>query len=358
MAVAPDRLLRLLDRMVFAYQEESEAEIARIQRLETGVLGLTLAVLVLEALFIFRPMVRRVGAERARLVAAEHHVRSVLDHGYDGIAIIDEAGLVEDANPALERLARRSRGEIIGRPFRELFGLSAPAAAARQSVWTEHGGRTQALDLAFTAMRAGGRERRLAFVRESPAEWQRHAKELERRFRALRWDNPPAPQAWTRDVQAARRKGYSIDPGHYIAGVTLVAVPVFGAAGAMTHTLVAAGVAEQLRGAKAEELAKSLQAELEQKLAARDWTACREICRRFGERFPGDPRATAMFQKVNQLEDGERRDQAKTQGLKTLEQFLAAGRKSEAELALKLLRNLNIEPAQLAALEARVRALP
>jgi hypothetical protein len=44
--------------------------------------------------------------------------------------------------------------------------------------------------------------------------------------------------------------------------------------------------------------------------------------------------------------------------LKTLEQFLAAGRKSEAELALKLLRNLNIEPAQLAALEARVRALP
>jgi DNA-binding IclR family transcriptional regulator len=87
------------------------------------------------------------------------------------------------------------------------------------------------------------------------------ANELERRFRALRWDNPPAMRAWTRDLRAARRNGYSIDPGHYIAGVTLVAVPVFGAAGAMTHTLVAAGVTEQLRGPKAEELARALQAE-------------------------------------------------------------------------------------------------
>jgi DNA-binding IclR family transcriptional regulator len=87
------------------------------------------------------------------------------------------------------------------------------------------------------------------------------ANELERRFRALRWDNPPAMRAWTRDLRAARRNGYSIDPGHYIAGVTLVAVPVFGAAGTMTHTLVAAGVTEQLRGPKAEELARALQAE-------------------------------------------------------------------------------------------------
>jgi hypothetical protein len=103
---------------------------------------------------------------------------------------------------------------------------------------------------------------------------------------------------------------------------------------------------------------KQLQAELEERLAARDWSTCREICRRFGDRFPNDPRATEMFQRVNMLEDRDRRGQAKDQGLKALEQYLAAGRKPEAELALKLLRSLNIEPDHMAALEARVRALP
>jgi signal transduction histidine kinase len=184
---APGRLLNLLDQMVFVYQGEREGEIARLQRLETGVLAMTLAVLCLEALFIFRPMARRVAEEHAKLVAAEEYVRSILDHGYDGIATIDEAGRVEEVNPALERLAGRPRASIMARPFTELFGFAAPAPrrASGVRVTLPALGQRAPLDLAFTAMRVRGVDRTIAFVRESPEQLQRQANDLERRNQEL-----------------------------------------------------------------------------------------------------------------------------------------------------------------------------
>lgn len=97
-------------------------------------------------------------------------------------------------------------------------------------------------------------------------------KEIERRFKALRWDEPPDIEAWRKDVEAVRRKGFSIDRGNYIGGVVLIAVPVFDAQSRMTHSLVAAGVADQLGGTKSQSLAKDLLAEaqaLSQSMAAR-----------------------------------------------------------------------------------------
>lgn len=96
--------------------------------------------------------------------------------------------------------------------------------------------------------------------------------EIERRFRALRWDAPPDFAAWKKEVEAVRRKGYSIDRGNYIGGVTVLAVPVLAGNGRMTHSLVAAGVADQLSGAKSLSLAKDLQSEaqtISQQLASR-----------------------------------------------------------------------------------------
>lgn len=101
----------------------------------------------------------------------------------------------------------------------------------------------------------------------------------------------------------------------------------------------------------------ALAAEFEKLLASRDWSAARDIARRYGQRFPTDPHSTELFNRVNHLEAGERREQAKEQGIATLEQFVAQGRKHEAELALKLLRGMNIEPARLAALEEKVKVL-
>lgn len=53
---AERRYLPLMDDLVFAYSRVAEARVARTRRVEGVLLALTLLVLVLEALFVFRPM--------------------------------------------------------------------------------------------------------------------------------------------------------------------------------------------------------------------------------------------------------------------------------------------------------------
>lgn len=85
--------------------------------------------------------------------------------------------------------------------------------------------------------------------------------ELERRFKSLRWDQPPDMEAWRKEVDTVRRKGFSIDRGNYIDGVALVAVPVFDARGRLSHSLVGAALANHMSAARALDLAKRMQAE-------------------------------------------------------------------------------------------------
>lgn len=102
------------------------------------------------------------------------------------------------------------------------------------------------------------------------SEWPRA--ELERRFRAAHWDDRPDFDGWLKEVDTVRRKGFALDRGNYISGVAVVAVPVFDRRGRLSHALVAAGVGDQIAGAKAQGLAKDLQEEaqrLSDLLAAR-----------------------------------------------------------------------------------------
>ena len=86
-------------------------------------------------------------------------------------------------------------------------------------------------------------------------------KEIERRFRALRWQDAPDIKAWRKELETVRKKGYSIDRGNYISGVTVLAVPVFNARKEVTHTLVAAGLADQLNNATSAAIANDMRAE-------------------------------------------------------------------------------------------------
>ena len=70
--------------------------------------------------------------------------------------------------------------------------------------------------------------------------------EIEKRFKALRWNNAPSYEAWLKEVETVRRQGYSIDRGNYIAGVTIVAVPVLNAQSTISHTLASVGISSQL----------------------------------------------------------------------------------------------------------------
>jgi DNA-binding IclR family transcriptional regulator len=85
--------------------------------------------------------------------------------------------------------------------------------------------------------------------------------ELRRRFSAAQWDQAPNWESWLKEVETVRRRGYSIDRGNYIGGITVLAVPIFDRHGHVTHAIVAAGVADQISGAKSASLAQDLKTE-------------------------------------------------------------------------------------------------
>ncbi len=82
--------------------------------------------------------------------------------------------------------------------------------------------------------------------------------EIEKRFKALRWNNPPSWAAWCREVESVRRQGFSIDRNDYIAGITIVAVPVRGG-GTIAQSIASVGITGQLDRAKTIELAHAMQ---------------------------------------------------------------------------------------------------
>lgn len=71
--------------------------------------------------------------------------------------------------------------------------------------------------------------------------------ELEKRFAKLRWDDPPAFSTWKKQVAETRRRGFAVDVGNYIAGVTVLAAPVWSAHERPGHAIVALGIGSALR---------------------------------------------------------------------------------------------------------------
>jgi DNA-binding IclR family transcriptional regulator len=71
------------------------------------------------------------------------------------------------------------------------------------------------------------------------------AKEIEQRFHLLRWDNPPSFSEWKADVERTRAEGYAVDQGNYIAGVTILAAPVW-MPNKIINTVVIIGLQKQL----------------------------------------------------------------------------------------------------------------
>jgi DNA-binding IclR family transcriptional regulator len=81
--------------------------------------------------------------------------------------------------------------------------------------------------------------------------------ELEVRFKALRWDEPPTFDEWKIQVRRARVEGFAVDDGNYMSGVTLIGAPVW-TCGKLSHTLVAVGLGSALKRNGLPRLQKSL----------------------------------------------------------------------------------------------------
>lgn len=81
---------------------------------------------------------------------------------------------------------------------------------------------------------------------------------LRARFDALKWDHPPTFQRWLEEVAETRERGYALDQGAYISGVTVLAVPFFERDGTVKHSLVAIGISERLGETGVEALAAEM----------------------------------------------------------------------------------------------------
>lgn len=85
--------------------------------------------------------------------------------------------------------------------------------------------------------------------------------ELARRFKSLHWENPPSFETWLKEVKSVERKGFAIDRGNYINGISVLAVPILDAQRRVTHAIAALGVADTLTASTVQALATDMQAE-------------------------------------------------------------------------------------------------
>ncbi len=137
-SAAPEGLLDALDALVNRYERESRDRVQNLEYMETGVLLLTLLILLLEALLIFRPMVRKIVRETENLRRSERSLSEakdetddILDSVEQGFFLLssDESGggppmIGTQYSRALERMLDRE--DLAGRPMLDVLGSQTP----------------------------------------------------------------------------------------------------------------------------------------------------------------------------------------------------------------------------------------
>ena len=95
-----------------------------------------------------------------------------------------------------------------------------------------------------------------------------------------------------------------------------------------------------------------------EKIQARDWYAARDIVLDFERAIPDSPRPTLLFNEISRLEEVHRRQQGIEQGVQQLENYLRLKKRAEAELAFKIVLQMDPEYPRRAEFENRIQSLP
>ena len=178
--------------------------------------------------------------------------RYVLGSGMISLArsVLEGGGFAQVAQPALDRLAA-TRGvtamgvEITPRQNSVVLALSRSSQPFR--VHTDVGSEFN------TLVSATGR----LIAANSNEPWA----QLKKKFDAILWDKPPKFETWKKEVEQAKTRGWSIDRDNFMAGITVVAVPIFASTGRLTHTLAAVGLSSHLTAATTVDLVTVMQRE-------------------------------------------------------------------------------------------------
>jgi serine/threonine protein kinase len=113
-------------------------------------------------------------------------------------------------------------------------------------------------------------------------------------------------------------------------------------------------LAEDHERLKREEAEAAFEQRYRQRLAVHDWFAAREIAQELGRELPESSRAASMFAEIGRLEAIHHRQQAVEQGVRQVEAFIDQGDAAKAELALKILVQMDPENRHRKRLEKRV----
>lgn len=122
-------MLDQLDAVVTAYQADSEARIHRIDQEEKLIVAATLVALLAEAIFVFRPMSRRISTETRRLeAAAARHQAEAKRHAF-GIQLRDAVEFADSEEDLAHTVRTAHEVSLVPGDFQFIrTDPSAPAA--------------------------------------------------------------------------------------------------------------------------------------------------------------------------------------------------------------------------------------
>jgi serine/threonine protein kinase len=91
-------------------------------------------------------------------------------------------------------------------------------------------------------------------------------------------------------------------------------------------------------------------------VARQDWFSAREMARQLEDAMPGSPRPHQMLAELSRLQEVDQKQRAIVEGLKAFEGYLQSGQLSQAELALRVLRQMGGDDPRVADAEKRFLA--
>lgn len=178
--------------------------------------------------------------------------RYALGNGMISLArsVLDRSGFPQLIQPVLDRLAGRfgvtAMGvEITAKGTVVVLALSHSNQPFR--VHTDVGSRFD------TLVSATGR----LIAAHGGESWT----ELRKKFSQIHWDKAPRFDTWKKEVELARAQGFSVDRDNFMAGLTVVAVPVSTAGGRLAYTVVVVGLSSQLTTVATDLLAQEMMRE-------------------------------------------------------------------------------------------------
>jgi len=107
------------------------------------------------------------------------------------------------------------------------------------------------------------------------------------------------------------------------------------------------------REVKGQELEKKYR----ERVQVKDWYGARDVALEFERLLPDSPRPAQLFNEISRYEEVHRKQQGIEQGIQQLETFLAQKKRGDAELALKIVLQMDPEHPRRAELTARLASL-